>query len=788
MAACYLAAMLAEATPRGQPSGVAVEVQFQRLYAGQPLDDLIVVSRPPTGVARLALQVKRDLAFGEQDPRFDEVIRACWETYGSSGFNRTLDRFGVALGLYTKVIDEHYQRVLHWARRSASAADFGSRIAQEGLSSAHQRSFHALIRGKLQAFSNGAATDDDVWDFLRHMVLLHFDLEVEGSRDRQLANEYLRHVLPGGPGSGPGGLFDRLGRIAADTAAAAGSLNLAGLRDLLSAEGVTLLAPPDLHGDRTRLAGEARNVLAGIRQDIAGLVFDRTDVVSAVEEMLTGGGIVEITGAPGAGKSNILRSVAERQSSDDPLFVLSGERLNSVHGLGWNAVASDLRLEHPLGAILSGLPGGSRPRVYIDGVDRVTTASGRAAVNDILGAIAERAAEGGLPWTVVLTVREENLRELHDWLAWHHLGPPRSARVPPLTLEEVLLVASKVPRLAPLLVRPHLLPVLTSAFFLRVLTDPRILAGHETESRIATEVEVRDLWWGRLVGAGGEGRDRQRALLGFARMAAPSPGAMFLPDSGVSGDVLLGLESDGIVVREPGRDLYRFGHDVYEDWVLSRLLDQHMDDLPGLLRSLGQPLGLLRPLQLVVLSMVERTRDTARWLRLLDQFPADSDLRPRWRQALLLAPLLSGASRDLLDSARDALFANDGALLVELLRALRTVEVLPNLDYLAGAARVAGSPGELLSLLLVEPIPVVTVWVQALAWLTPHLAEVPESARVEAAEAMLVWQRGTRPGAAFRREIGTQASAWLAPFDEWRLNRGRRRAAEGEGSTPEAES
>jgi hypothetical protein len=60
---------------------------------------------------------------------------------------------------------------------------------------------------------------------------------------------------------------------------------------------------------------------------------------------------------------------------------------------------------------------------------------------------------------------------------------------------------------------------------------------------------------------------------------------------------------------------------VYEDWVLSRALDRRRDGLSAALVALGQLFGLLRPLQFVALSMLERTADAAAWLRLLKAFP-----------------------------------------------------------------------------------------------------------------------------------------------------------------------
>jgi hypothetical protein len=110
--AYYLAGLLAGQVPRGLDAGTLREVRFQRLYEGEPLDDLVVVADTATGPTKLPLQIKNDLTFGEKDELFGEVMTACWQTYCSPAFDRSRDRFGIVLGNYKTKIDEHYQTVL----------------------------------------------------------------------------------------------------------------------------------------------------------------------------------------------------------------------------------------------------------------------------------------------------------------------------------------------------------------------------------------------------------------------------------------------------------------------------------------------------------------------------------------------------------------------------------------------------------------------------------------------------------------------------------------------------
>jgi hypothetical protein len=234
-------------------------------------------------------------------------------------------------------------------------------------------------------------------------------------------------------------------------------------------------------------------------------------------------------------------------------------------------------------------------------------------------------------------------------------------------------------------------------------------------------------------------------------------------------------------VREQGRDVYRYGHDILEDWVLSRVLDERLDDLPAALHELGQPVGALRALQLVGMAALERSSAADQWIRLLEEFAPARGLSPRWQQALLLAPLHVPHAPIVLDAAAPVLLANDGALLRDLLRALCARETLPNLALLPGAVQVATSRSDLLSMLLQEPLPSLGTWEPLMQWLVPRLAILPPAVQAEAARVMLIWQRGTPAGWAHRRAIGVQALEWLSPLEWW--PRGRQEEVGSEGST-----
>jgi hypothetical protein len=300
--AYYLAGLLLRHVPRGLDAGTLTEVRFQRLYEGEPLDDLVCVANTATGPTKLPLQMKNDLTFGEKDELFEEVVAACWRTYTSPNFARGRDRFGIVLGVYKTKVDEHYQTVLTWARNSSSAGAFLGRVGQQGLSHKNHREFVALIRSKLGTVSGGAVSDDDLWGFLRSMVILHFDLLAGGSRDATHAINCLQQVLqPGGPGAAE--LFSRLRDISAEANRTAGEYTYESLASRLQAEGFRLVPSPDCREDLARLDALRDHILDDIRTDIGGLALNRVDQIESSQDRFTDVALLLLTGPPGGGKS-----------------------------------------------------------------------------------------------------------------------------------------------------------------------------------------------------------------------------------------------------------------------------------------------------------------------------------------------------------------------------------------------------------------------------------------------------------------------------------------------------
>ena len=109
----------------------------------------------------------------------------------------------------------------------------------------------------------------------------------------------------------------------------------------------------------------------------------------------------------------------------------------------------------------------------------------------------------------------------------------------------------------------------------------------------------------------------------------------------------------------------------------------------------------------------------------------------------------------------------EGALLLEFFAALQTMEIRPDLAYLPAASQIARHSGEAFSLLYSSPRPEPESWSNFLNWLLPRLRDLPELCRAEAADILLLWQRGSEPGMAHRFEVAKYAHEQVSAAEWW---------------------
>ncbi|HEY9709997.1 MAG TPA: hypothetical protein V6D48_17455, partial [Oculatellaceae cyanobacterium] len=105
---------------------------------------------------------------------------------------------------------------------------------------------------------------------------------------------------------------------------------------------------------------------------------------------------------------------------------------------------------------------------------------------------------------------------------------------------------------------------------------------------------------------------------------------------------------------------------------------------------------------------------------------------------------------------------NDAKRLIELMVALRTVEVIPNFSLIPLSEQTKQElANQLMPLFMSDPIPKWSVWKPFIGWLLKRINNLPVAIRSEAARLMETWQTKTPARAIYKREIGEIAITWL---------------------------
>jgi len=762
----YLAALLCDLPARGLPGNAIISISAQRGDLGAPLDDIVLVGVTDDGIATgLHLQIKNQVSFTPGDDDWIDVLQRAWDTFIASDFDRDHTRLGVGVGRYSARADDHYQSVLAWARYSNSAHDFFVRIEKKDFSSEAKVAFVRTIRDALDTHAGRTVSREELWAFLKCMVIVHFDFQTpEVSRDGEAVRDRLRAVFVDEEGDRAVQLWDHLIAQASRLIPLAGSLDRVTLRQQIRNDGIVLTEPSAKRRRALQVIDqESQRALAEIKVDITGLRLHRQTASAALRQALDTARFIQLIGEPGTGKSALLKELAEESARLGPVFVLKDAR---IQPRGWAAFASVLGISSDCAEVLTDLAGAGDPVLFVDGIDKIIDPAVHITVNDILRAIVTTPHLSG--WKVVVTVREQNLKHLETWIddAVLHALPLASVTVEPLGRAELETVDAYFPQLGPLLAQGSIDVILHRPFFLNALLTLGTQGTADAELP-ATEATLLRLWWS-FGGTDQTGfalaQEQRETLIALGERLARNSGSA-IPLSALAASAVERLVTAGVLRNvELGHSVV-FAHDIFEEWALCETLIRQRPNVVPFLRNCRESQILIRPLQLLGTYLLETEATSQAWRRLIEETAA-TDLRPVWQRSVLLSCLQSTRTAALLNTLMPYLLAEDAQELRKLMLALRTIEVVPNAQFLNESQTPHVDPADRPKYANLTAKPRVTVWVRFLDWLMPRATTLPHAVIPDLLPIFSSWQ-DLFAGHSVRhcREMGAMTGDWLAEVE-----------------------
>ena len=764
--ASYLVSLLVGEIPRGVDWGTIKDVRFQDRWHECLLDDIVVTSTDGDTERKLALQVKHELTFSDSDSNkeFTRVMDDCWKTFNSSlgwEFNQETDRLGIGIGVYQTKVDRHLRPLLEWARTSKDSSEFLRKVST--VSSNEKRKYRDIIRNLLSKSKGSDVTDDEIWKFLRCLVVIHFDLENGGSRDSIYCWNHLLDQLKNRDEGQAKSLFNTLTSIVAEYARSAGSIDASTLRAKIPSS-ITLKDHPNFTSDIARLRGHTDIVLEAIPDTIGGKVqLPRTELLERIETSIKENEVVVITGEPMAGKSVLLKLLANRLRSEGRVIALSVERLS---GTTIERFLHDINIQNDFRNILFATGTAPLRCILIDGLERVGYNEDKKRVlNDLIIEVHKYnisvISKGGHQdncWKIVFTCRElEATNVLLHLETRKNLADTslEMVKVRSLSDDEVAEVVDQLPKLKELASQGHLKELLSFPLVLDILTLPDISPPSEGIPPVLTETWLLDWFWKEVVRLGDEFRldkgkpdTREQLLIRIARQSLKGDNFISVSND-MDSEAVSGVVSDRLIIREDNH--IRFAHDVYEDWALALLLKHNNRDIPGFLTEIGEPLRLVRAFRLYASGLLEVKQSPETWLNLLDALEGKHTLSPRWYQIALTAPLFSPLLNEILPRIRPCLFESDAALLSKFLKALRTICVQPSPRAYATFGDLP--PAELEKYLAYWTIPIWKQWAPVIRLVLQNPSVINDGVVLEFSHIAEKWMTNTEKDQLFRKEI-----------------------------------
>jgi len=755
--AFYLLSLLSGGEPRGLPGATIHTIAFQQRGSGRPLDDVIVQATNADGSAAiLEIQAKRTLTFTASDTEFTDVVGQMWEAGQKPEFEATRYELAVAIARTTTRVEHACQEVLHWARQFPDGATFATHINRERFSSKGMRDFVDVFRANLAMA--GAPTDEEtVWRLLRRFQILVFDFESPGSDYEHRARERARLALGTDHANRAADLWPILVDHAGACARVGGALDRpAVVTPLKTQHGFHFDQRTDLRSVDARLSEAANRALEGIKDQVGGVRLARTELIDQAYTALASHRTLHIVGAPGVGKSWVMKHLARCLQLEGRIIVLRNGRI--VPG-GW------LPMAHAIGCTVSqnelfnelGCSGGAT--LFIDNIDQIDGAGDWATVTDLLTGVARNPG-----WRAVVTGGVGN----HDWKTKLPEEVSNAGiatlQVEEITDDETAVLSEGNQALAIILSNDH--PARRIARNLFYLSRMIELGAGQTEATagIATEIDLARLWWRY---GGGRSEDdgrfaRLKALRAMGTQVVTHPSRVAFKADDLSSPTIAELLRFDSLREDIKGATVAFRHDVLCDWTVGFLLHEDKELLNALPMDSPLPAGLARGLEIAARLAIEGDTTGARWLVLLAAVERDGG-HGSWKRPVLLALPRSEQAFALFQGLKSVLLESDGRRLGEIIRLMIAIESESLAKVIARVQPSVAVPSGAAELI----VPKGLGWTWLVLWLVANAKSLPPPLIPDISKAFQAWLISTQnQSLPFNAEIVGLLFEWLALIED----------------------
>jgi hypothetical protein len=643
------------------------EVAMQVTNRGYETDDFMAIAKSTIGDHRLLVQVKHDISFTANNPKFKEVISAFWKDYNNTSiFDKTKDKLFLVKNGLTKNERNHLKSLFNWATTHATETDF---ILEVNRIDGKKKRLD-VFREVLKEINTGIAlSDKELWEFLKCIDVLEYDFSNEGSIDRSYFLNLIKLSKSKDSPVTEKEIWDSIYAYVGTLNSNGGSVTIESITDK---DFFTHFDNSQLHPyfkAVEKLKSDSHAILRPIKTSIGTgkneFKLPRTEAKENILETLNNNQITVVTGKPGVGKSSEIKEILKKNFQNASVFIFRADQFNEstlanvFSSQGVNETIEDIF------SCISLIP---QKIIFIDSLEKLLESDPECAFKQFLALVKEH------PEIKIITSSRKyaiDLITLKFGIDKNEIG---IVDIPTLNEEELKLVAERFPQLGGVLKNDKIKKLLQSPKYL----DFSILAIGKTNNNYAkvSITEFKDELWNSLVvdsinTKNGLPIKREEAFKEIAVKRAKEMKLFTKPDKS-DAEAIAYLENDEIVFQENNNRKYAPTHDILEDWALVKYVSSIFEDFPkpkDLFDKLGSEPAIRRAFRLWVEDYLIDNSNTIN--ELIEASISDS-IEKYWADELLVAAFKSENCNSFFIAFEKELIKNDAAFFNRCLHIIRT--------------------------------------------------------------------------------------------------------------------
>ena len=551
--AFYLSALLKDGYIFGLNNYQIEKISFQQANQDNPLDDFVIEGSNGAQNAKLSLQAKHNISFGENE-EFKNVIRSFAELFKSSNFTIGKDKFGIIVGVFNKNIDHHYKKLNELANNTTTPNEFETLIDNQ---SETTKKFYELIK---QILCEKQIKDiEQLWNFCKSFVILYLQHSEPSSLNFVTLNnindiaqdiEENNHI------------YNAILSITNTCRVSGGSIDKNSLIIKLLEQCITIPINPisKTAKDYIKLRDFSELALNNIKQDIKGITIDRNKTIEKIKEKLKdNSSLLMLMGTEGTGKSALLKNLATKYKDEKNCLIFSDRTISLYTDGGWQGLTNYLKLESTLDSIIYSLiANGKDLYIFIDGVDFINNSGKKIMISEIIDTVKTIIQEIDFTYKIVTTGR---LNSNVDWLI-ENIGKNNVAIETidfPLKQHSDFLEKLNINKIFYKMGDNRFQPLFSNLFILE------ILANLENPEVVSTEWEMVKLWWNNYIVES----KHKIYLMDFAEKLINNPTRW----QKVFDETTSSLLVQNTILIKNDYEHYYTRHDIYRDWLIALNFD-----------------------------------------------------------------------------------------------------------------------------------------------------------------------------------------------------------------------